>query len=152
MEALRWLETLGPIEALKASFYIYPLVNALHIMAIGGVLTTVLLMDAAILGTFREPGVRHSSARLRPVALAAFVVAASTGFALFSVRASEYAFNPAFRIKMLLLILAGLNLLAFRRFAGADPRDRGFAVRLTAGLSILLWISILVAGRFIGFV
>lgn len=139
--------------ALKASFYAYPLVNALHILSIGMVVGAVALMDLRILGLAR--GVeREPFLRLMRVTVAvAFAVAVLTGLALFSVRAREYALNPAFQAKLVLLALAGLNFLAFRRVAAQAAAGAAYppAAKALAALSMALWLSVLVAGRFIGF-
>lgn len=147
------MEGLAPVKALKDSFLAYPLVNALHILAIGAVVTSVLLMDFRILGLIgsveREPLLRL----LRRIVAAAFPVAALTGLTLFSIQARDYAANPAFQIKMALLLLAGLNFAAFRLLAPGDPGAKGFrpAAKLSAALSMMIWLGVLVAGRFIGF-
>ena len=60
---------------------------------------------------------------------------------------------PVFLVKMALILLAGLNLLAFEllsRKTGRDEPASGAATAL-AVLSMLLWTSVLFAGRFIGF-
>jgi hypothetical protein len=151
------LEQSAPVNALKASFYVYPSVNAVHILAIGALLTTVALMDLRILGFFRnaEPGIPVPL--LRNVALAAFAVAALTGLTMFSIRATEYVSNPVFLAKMTLIPLAILNFLIFLRLAGpAGERPDLYpvpaAARTGAALSILLWLAVAVCGRFIGFV
>jgi hypothetical protein len=157
LDLLQAIERLPPAAALRRSFVAYPLVNALHILSLGVLVATVGLMDLRVIGRFSRFEARGFVAALRPVALAAFAGAAVTGLALFSVRASDYAFNPAFQLKLVLIALAGLNLALFMRLArpgaGGAVRD-GFtaAERLSARLSLVLWPGVLLAGRFIGFV
>ncbi|RWN49451.1 MAG: hypothetical protein EOS03_03045 [Mesorhizobium sp.] len=134
---------------LKASFIAYPVVNALHIMSIGALLTSVLLMDLRICGAFRSLPYGAFVALLRRTAFAAFVGALVTGSLLFSVKASTYAVMPIFLAKMALILLAGINFFAFLRFARGGDEPAGSAI--LAVLSILLWTSVLFAGRFIGF-
>lgn len=147
------VERLPAVGALKASFYAYPLVNALHILSIGMLVGAVTLMDLRILGLARgverEPFLRV----MRAAVAVAFPVAVLTGLALFSVRAGEYAQNPAFQAKLALLALAGLNFLAFRRIAAPAAAGAPYpaAAKALAALSLALWPAILVAGRFIGF-
>lgn len=154
MEVLALLEELAPVRALKSSFYAYPLVNALHILSIGGLVTSAILMDLRILGLFAALD-RQAFIRLtRRAAIVAFCGAVLTGVPMFAIRASEYFFNPAFRLKMFLIALAGLNILALRLFA---PYSTGVPVegrlsRTSAVVSLGLWIGVLVCGRFIGFV
>lgn len=134
---------------LKASFIAYPVVNALHIMSIGALLTSVLLMDLRICGAFRSLPYAAFVALLRRIALSAFAGALVTGSLLFSVKASTYAAMPVFLAKMALILLAGVNFFAFLRLARGGDEPAGSAI--LAVLSILLWTSVLFAGRFIGF-
>ena len=60
---------------------------------------------------------------------------------------------PVFLVKMALIVLAGVNFLAFMRLSRTPGGDEppGGAVTVLAVLSLVLWISVLFAGRFIGF-
>lgn len=148
-EALATIEQLAPVRALKASFYAYPLVNALHIMAIGALWTSVALMDLRVLGGLRSLDATAFQAAFRRVALIAFAVALASGVALFSVRAGHYAGSGVFLAKMGLIVLAGLNLLVFDRLSRRSAAPRQLAP--LAVVSLLLWTAVLVCGRFIGF-
>ncbi|MCR5857176.1 hypothetical protein [Mesorhizobium sp. J428] len=128
---------------LKTSFYIYPLVNAAHIAAAGVVLSSVGVMHLRAAGLFALLDRAATERYFRGMAVGAFVVAAGTGTALFVVNPSEYAVNPAFRIKLILLVMAGANFAAYL----ALPRWRPAG----AAASFLLWPATLLAGRFIGF-
>ena len=121
METLQAIEQLGMVRLLKASFFAYPVVNALHIAAIGALLTSVTLIDLRILGTFESLPERPFVALLRRLALLAFGFAVLSGLLLFSVRASHYALLPVFLAKMGLISLAGVN---FAVFAYIDNRHR----------------------------
>lgn len=146
MDILAALEGSAIATALKTSFVVYPLVNAAHILAVGTLVATVLMMDARILGLWKVPGDGLVAAR-RPIALGAFVLAALTGAAMFTVNATDYAANPAFRVKLALIALAAINFALFSHL----ERRRSADLRLPAALSALLWPAALVAGRFIGF-
>ncbi|MGX9176572.1 DUF6644 family protein [Mesorhizobium sp. BHbdii] len=150
-ELLAGIEQLALVRALKASFVAYPIVNALHIMSIGALLTSVWLMDLRVLGAFRSLPYAAFIALLRRTALAAFAGALVTGSLLFSVRASEYAAMPIFLAKMTLILLAGANFLVFMRRAKGGNEPGGGVITVLAVLSLVLWTSVLFAGRFIGF-
>ncbi|RWO51447.1 hypothetical protein [Mesorhizobium sp.] len=150
-EFLAGIEQLAIVRGLKASFIAYPIVNALHIMSIGALLTSVWLMDLRILGAFRSLPQAAFIALLRRTALAAFAGALITGSLLFSIRASEYAARPIFLTKMTLILLAGANFLIFMRHAKGGDEPAGGTVTILALLSLVLWTSVLFAGRFIGF-
>ncbi|MEX0405719.1 hypothetical protein ABGN05_08605 [Aquibium sp. LZ166] len=152
---LTGIERLAPVEALKASFIAYPLVNAAHIFAIGALVTLVLIMDLAVLGRLPTAGGDRAFAEsFRPLALGAFALALATGLPMFAIRASEYAFNPAFRLKMLLLLLTGINLAIFALLDRKARIEGGYqaAAKACAILSMALWPAILLCGRFIGFI
>ncbi|MER9363115.1 hypothetical protein [Mesorhizobium sp. M0500] len=145
------IEQLALVRGLKASFVAYPIVNALHIMSIGALLTSVWLIDLRILGAFRSLPQAAFVALLRRTALGAFGGGLVTGSLLFSVRASEYAAMPIFLAKMTLILLAGANFLVFMRGARGGDQSAGGAATMLAVLSLVLWTSVLFAGRFIGF-
>ncbi len=147
MEALLGsIEQLALIKALKSSFFAYPIVNALHILAVGALVTTVVLMDLRVIGVIRSVDEKPFVRLLRRVALGAFGLAVLTGALMFAVRATEYAATPLFWIKMGLIGLAGLNFVAFSVMRGQGAR------RVLAGVSVVLWPTVLLAGRFLGFV
>lgn len=152
MEFLQSIEQLGPVLLLKSSFIAYPVVNALHIAAIGTLFGSVLLMDLSVLGRVRSIPRERLVALLRRVALTAFVLAVLTGLALFSVQATNYVRNPAFLVKLALIALAGLNLLTFTALDRKPTGESSPALRILAVVSILAWSGVLLAGRFIGFV
>lgn len=146
MEVLAAIEQLGPVRLLKSSFYAYPLVSALHVAAIGCVFTCVALLDLRVLGAIRALPAGPFDRMFRRLALCAFALAAASGAALFSVRASDYAAMPVFLAKMGLIGAAALNFAAF-----VAIERRGGAPRVLALSSLGLWTAVLLCGRFIGF-
>lgn len=144
MEWLAAIERTAAAEALRTSFHLYPIVNAIHILAIGALATTVLLMHARSAGLMVALDAAVFHAALRRVALGAFAVAVATGLALFSVKATEYAANPAFLLKLGLIGAAMANFVLWLTL----PAWR----RAGALLSALLWPASLLAGRYIAFV
>ena len=147
---LEALEAFGPAAFFRTSVYLYPAVNLVHVLAIGALITSALLMDLSVLGVRRKLPTETVIAYLRPVAVTALVIAVLTGLTLFSVQPVDYWANPAFPIKMLLLVLAALNAILFTSFrAHRDVRRPG--TKLMAVLSIGLWLSVAFAGRMIGF-
>lgn len=140
------IEQLALIKALKTSFFAYPIVSALHILAIGALVTCVMLMDLRVIGVIRNLPEAPLLQLLRRVALGAFGLAVVTGALMFAVRATEYAGMPLFWIKMGLIGVAGVNFAAFSLLRGQGAK------RVLAGVSIALWPTVLLAGRFLGFV
>ena len=146
MSALAALENSAPATFLRQSFYAYPLVNAAHILSIGAFLTAVLVLHARKAGIFaRRLSASVFDAAFQRFGVVAFVFALATGMALFSINATEYAANPAFRIK-LLLIGAGIINFGFYQAAKRTRHPMIFAIP-----SAIIWIGTLIAGRLIGF-
>lgn len=138
------IEQWDAVRALKTSFFAYPIVSALHILGIGMLLTGVLLMDLRLLGVFRSVPEAPFVRLLRRVTLAGFALAVLAGIALFTVRARDYVAMPLFWLKLGLIVAAGLNLFALMRLQRGQP--------VFGAVSLVLWIGVLLAGRFLGFV
>jgi hypothetical protein len=145
-------------EWMRQSLKAMPFVEATHVLAIAVVFGTILIVDLRLLGV---PNTRRSfravSNEMLRMTWGAFAVAVVTGALLFAPNAITYFGNTAFRIKMLALLLAGANMLVFqfitvRTVADWDQDKRApTAARAAAMLSILLWISVIFLGRWIGF-
>jgi hypothetical protein len=153
VELLAALEQSAAARLLKTSFYVYPVVNAVHIAAIGTLFTSVWLMDLRVLGFFGAIPASPFLSLLRRVAFGAFMIALLSGFALFSVRASDYAAMPVFLAKICLILLAGCNLGLFLLMGRTRSADLAptTSQKVAGGLSAILWTATLLAGRFIGF-
>jgi hypothetical protein len=145
-----------PLAAwLRRSEAAYIVLNAGHILAIGVLLGSVLLLDLRLLGRFRRYPVSGLAAPLAIMATLGAAAAMLTGAALFTVRPDAYLANPAFLAKLTLIILAVANAGLVRttgawRSAAGDG-EVTLSLRLAAGLSLVLWPAALLAGRWIGF-
>jgi hypothetical protein len=129
---------------LQQSGTAYLLVNAAHILGIALLLGAILPLDLRLLGLFRRYPVDVLEPFLVRCAAAGLGLAALTGLWLFSVKPDEYLANDAFGWKLALIGLALINIAVRYRSMRA-------ARRTSAGLSLSLWLSVLVAGRWIGF-
>jgi hypothetical protein len=157
MESLwTWLEGLPLSQHIGITWW-FPFLESLHVIAIVFVVGTILSVDLRLLGfsALRYPA-SVVVGELIPWTWAAFVMAIPTGFGMFMTRAAHYAGNPAFRIKLVLLVLAGVNMALFQwrgvrdiaTWDEATPPPR--RARLAGALSLLLWAGVIVAGRWTG--
>lgn len=145
------IEGWGIAEFLRRSIWAYPLVNLTHVLAIGFLVTSAVLMDLRVLGLAgRRLEVAIVISHLRPVAITGLTVAVVAGFLLFTVQATHYAANPIYLAKMALLAVAVLNAVLFTSFRAERDPEAG-ATRAMALLSIVLWLSVALAGRLIAF-
>src|SRR6185312_21631 len=152
------LEQTGLASSIRDSLYTFPILESIHVMALAVVFGTITIVDLRLLGVAwtHRPFGRMSSELLR-LTWGAFGLAALTGALMFMTNARVYFHNTPFRVKMVLLVLAGLNMALFHLTAGRSvarwEKDRtapGIG-RITATLSITLWVAIIFAGRVIGF-
>lgn len=149
------LETTAPAQWLQQSVWAYPVVSALHLVAIALLLGAITVVDARLLGFARQVPVVHVARAAWPFAVAGAMLALVTGPLLFVVQPGDYLVNPAFFWKLLLLLAAFANVAWFHlRFAAAlrGEREPTAGVRSVAALSIALWLAVLFAGRMIAFV
>lgn len=91
------------------------------------------------------------------MAWVALLVVVPTAFAMFCAHASEFAANPAFRVKLVLLVSAAVNALifhngAFRSVANWDRHQpTPSAAKATAALSLAIWLGVICCGRLIAY-
>jgi hypothetical protein len=136
---------------LRESATAYLFVNAAHILGIGVLLGSILPLDLRLLGFFRAFSLGVLRPFLTRAAATGLVLAIVSGFWLFSVKPTDYLANEAFRWKLLLLALALANV-GFQHARPGSSADRvSRATRVSAALSLCLWLSALLAGRWIGF-
>ena len=143
------LEATFLAEAIRRSVWAYPLLETVHIASIGALVGSVLLLELRVFGLGRELGVVPLARLVLRTALASFACAVASGSLLFVSAATEVAANPAFRAKLVLILIAGLNAVVFHARGGLRGRDT--LARLQAAASLLLWLSVLAAGRLIAY-
>jgi uncharacterized membrane protein len=156
LEFSQWLgETRLGLAVAEAWF---PQVECVHVVAIAAVVGTIFLVDTRLIGvSSTKLSFLHISRRLLPWTWAGFVLAVITGFLMFASNAVAYYENGAFRLKLMLLILAAVNMLYFElvtfRSVGSweSAAKPPFAARLAGVVSMALWCGVIMTGRWIGF-
>lgn len=148
----------GVGDWMRSSLKAMPVVEALHVLAATTVFGTVLIVDLRLLGF---PDLKRAVTRVEGEVIRltwyAFAVAVVTGALMFAANAQTYFINTAFRLKLLAILAAGLNMLVFETVTRRDigSWDRGVptppATRVAGLLSILLWIAVIVLARWVGF-
>jgi len=151
-----WLEGLAWTTALRESPYGYPLIETSHVAFIVLFAGLVIMMDLRLVGlAFTNAPLAQIQRRLFPWQMATFVPSTATGILLFCVDPLRYYRNVFFLAKLVLLVLAGLNALAFhlktyRRAEGWEEDPQVTATAWLAGAaSLLLWSLLIVASRLI---
>lgn len=137
---------------------LFPWIEVAHVLSITIVFGSILLVDLRLAGlAARDYPISRLSRAIVPVTWIAFVIAAISGVLMFISNPVTYYENVYFRAKIALMLCAGVNMAIFhvwtmRSMARWDETPQvPLAVRAAGLISILLWVTIIVCGRWIGF-
>jgi hypothetical protein len=154
----QWIENTPVGQFISGSTWAFPTIESIHVFFLVIVVGTIAIVDLRLLGVAsRNRSVSQLSNDVLPITWGAFVMALLTGSLLFSSRATHYLANWPFRIKIVLLMLAGANMLLFHFLTYRDVHKwddnpiTPSAARLAGALSLMFWIGVVVFGRWIGF-
>jgi hypothetical protein len=145
------------VGALRRSHWVYPLVNAGHIVGLALLFGAIVPLDLRLIGFWPRVPIGPLARLLLPVAIAGLALAVPTGGLLFSVSAVKYVGMGVFQLKLLVILCALANaLLLHRTSAWASHQDgaaRGTTprLRLAGILSIGCWLAAILAGRMLGY-
>jgi hypothetical protein len=151
---IEWIESTWLSEAMNGSPWAFPLAEAAHFFGLCLLIGSIGLIDLRLLGFARSFSVRAVH-QLLPLVWIGFGINLFTGVLFIFSSASFYYPNMAFRVKMVLILLAGVNALWYQLTIHkkiADWPETGAApaqAKVIAGTSLVLWIAIIFFGRFI---
>jgi hypothetical protein len=154
-----WLEAQPFSVAIAESDWMFPAVETVHVLTLVMVIGSIARLDLRLLGVSRrDHGVLELAAETLPWTWSAFCVAAISGSLMFCSAATKYYGNTPFRIKLVLLSLAALNMAVFHLTAYRVAHSWNYqiptprAARIAGSLSLFFWVCVVFAGRWIGFV
>ena len=145
------------IAAYIGESWLFPFLESIHVLSSTFLVGSIMMVDLRLLGlAARDHPVSRITKEVVPWTLGACALSVLTGVGMFITQASRYVDNRPFQIKIALLILAGLNMAVFHRATA-----RGIArwdtasvattpARFAGASSLLCWIGIMLAGRWIG--
>ena len=144
-------------EFVQADPFAFPVLEGLHVIAIMLVVGSIFMLDLRLLGvSSRSHAVTKLSSEILPWTWISFVFAVITGGLLFTGQAGAYAQNFQFRLKLVLLVAAGLNMVLFHfitwksvnAWNSATPTPP--AAKVAGFLSLVFWIGVVICGRWVG--
>lgn len=154
LELCRWIQFSPPLVAMRSSPWLFPLIATVHLMGLAMIGGSVLVVDLRLLGL----GLRR-----QPVALlardadrwlrASLLVSLPTGILLFMCFATKYYYLTFFWVKMTSLLLVLVFTFSIRRRVTMADQTRVSPVwsKLVALVSLSLWTTVAIGGRWIGF-
>jgi hypothetical protein len=156
--SLEWLQQTSLAVQIRDSLFVFPLLEATHVIGLSLVFGTIAIVDLRLLGlaSIHRPFQQLASDTLKWTWLA-FAITALTGGLMFMTNAAVYFHNAYFRAKAVLLVLAAINVFVFEVTAGRTAQRWGTSPssppigRIVATLSLVIWVAVIVTGRMIGF-
>jgi hypothetical protein len=158
MSFLAWLHDTTFSTVMRESTWAEPIVETIHVLTLTVFLGFVLLLDLRLLDlAMRHRRVSDLFRELNPGLFGGFAVMVVTGLLLFSGDPVAFYTTIFFKLKMVMLVLAGVNVLVFNATLGQRLAEWDGAAHTPSGakaagiVSLVLWIAIVAAGRGIAY-
>ena len=158
LDVCRWLEGTPGSVALHESIWVYPIVESVHVLTLCLFLGMTVMIDLRLLGAnLATTPVSQVYRRLAPWMMAGFAIMVASGALLFYAAPVKTYFNIFFRLKMILLLMAGLNagvfhLITSRTMPQWDwEKKPPVRARLAGAVSLALWAAVAICGRMIAY-
>ena len=152
------LESAPLAVAMRHDLWLYPIVEIVHISGFVVLVGSIVVLDLRLLGLSRSLPARALARHVLPWSIGAFFVIVPSGFLMFMAHASDFISNPAFQLKLALILTGLINAAvfhtgAFRRYAHTDRELRvPAAVKAHAALSLAIWFSVIACGRLLAYI
>ena len=154
LEFFEWLQNTDWSIAIRESLLLYPLIETTHVLALCVSVGLIAIVDLRLIGlSFSNVLISEVTGKLIPWALVGFTLMVTSGLLLFYANPLKASQNLFFQIKMVALLLAGLNAFFFHAviYRKATTWDSlqivPFRARLAGCVSLTLWTVVLVSGR-----
>ena len=153
-----WLEQTQLSLAVQTHDWVVPTVQSIHILAVATVAASALMINLRLFGLYAaDQPLREVLARFLPFIAWPLVVLLLTGIVMIAGEPPRSLKNPAFQLKMVLLLSAIVataicKLALWRNPAFGDvTAGRRAGATALASVSMLLWVSIIFAGRWVAY-
>src|SRR5712692_8514057 len=149
-----WCEQTAVGHAIRGSLWLFPVIEAFHLLGLALIGGAILLVDLRLLGLgLRRQPVAQLARDAHPWLVGALAVMMTSGILMFTSEAVKCYYNPAFWTKMTALFPAIVFTFTVRRkvTAADETRVRPLWGKLVALVSLTLWSVVGGAGRWIGF-
>lgn len=155
---LGWLGNTDWSIRMLESFWVWPLLESTHTLSIAFFVGTAMMMDLRLMGVrFGKVRASDFTGRMLDLTRIGFAITAVTGVLIFYSNPLRYYHNVFFRFKLILLVLAGLNIWYFHSRIhekvaewDLDPSPPR-AAKMAGYVSFLSWALIVISGRLIAY-
>lgn len=137
------------IPAIAAHPWAYPALEVAHIVGIALLLGNLVLLELRVWGLGSTLPLRALARLALGLSVAGFSLIAMSGLTMFAANPGELLANRVFVVKMGLVGLAGLNAAMFHARGGLDRLDA--VAKAQTALSLGLWLTVIICGRFIAY-
>ncbi len=127
----------------------YPALEVVHILGIALLIGNLVLLELRVFGNGANLPIKDLARLGLGIVAVGFCMAAASGLMMFATQPAELLANRAFTIKMLLLTCAACNAAWFHGRGSLDRLDT--VAKLQMVVSMLLWVAVVVCGRFIAY-
>ncbi|MFT5134764.1 MAG: hypothetical protein ACI9SC_003246 [Gammaproteobacteria bacterium] len=155
-DILFWMETSTLGRLMQESTWLFPTAEIFHFIGLSLLMGSLLVVDFRLLGFSRDVPV-EAVYKFLPITVIGFSINLVTGILFCFSDPFRYYPNIAFRLKILLVLLAGVNALYFAITAHANSTSVGTEdserkLKIVAALSLMFWIGVIICGRLIPYV
>jgi hypothetical protein len=154
LSACEWLQSLPWASGIKESSWQFPVIESVHSLAISVMLWPAAILDLRLLGVvMKRRRVSVVASQFLPWVWVGFVTMVLSGVVLFASEAVKCYNSPFFRVKLVLIALAGLNALVFHMtvFGNVQSWDEAQAApwraKFAGACSLLVWVGVVAMGR-----
>lgn len=150
------LEDTSLAVLIRQSAWLYPIIEIIHIIGIALLVGPAIMFDLRLLGLSKNIIIQDLAKHLLPWSQRSLFLLIPSGLLLFITNAATLWVDPVFRIKLVLLVIAGVNALLFHKYILTKISCRNVSTftgsgKLTAVMSIILWLAIIACGRLLAY-
>ncbi len=157
LEFCIWLQKTAVGTSVRTSLWLFPTIESFHILGLALLVGAVFRLDARLLGFYPRSSVIDVAKGTMPWVRTGFLLAVVTGTLLFSSEAEGLYTNRAFRLKVICLVLLGVNTLVYELLTRRNIEDWNIgratpaSAKCAAIVSLILWTGVVLAGRWIAY-
>ncbi|WP_276345490.1 DUF6644 family protein [Daejeonella sp. JGW-45] len=150
-----WLENTSWAAGIRQSLWLYPALEIVHIVGIVMLVGAAFMFDLRLLGFSRNLPLWGMSRHLLPWSRRGLWLIIPSGILLFMTNAKSLSTDPTFWLKIVLIIVAAVNVFIFHRFVfktdSGGQTELSPVSKVLAVVSIVVWIGVIACGRLLAY-